>query len=33
MHLKRLAAPVVFDIPVKVKKFAPRPVPGTAYQW
>jgi small subunit ribosomal protein S4e len=28
MHLKRLAAPVVFDMPVKVKKFAPRPVPG-----
>jgi small subunit ribosomal protein S4e len=28
MHLKRLAAPVVFDIPAKVKKFAPRPVPG-----
>ena len=28
MHLKRLAAPVVFDIPVKEKKFAPRPVPG-----
>ena len=28
MHLKRLAAPVVFNIPVKEKKFAPRPVPG-----
>ncbi|MEM0375662.1 MAG: 30S ribosomal protein S4e [Nitrososphaerota archaeon] len=28
MHLKRLAAPVVFDIPPKGKKFAPRPSPG-----
>ncbi len=28
MHLKRLAAPVVFDISAKEKKFAPRPVPG-----
>jgi small subunit ribosomal protein S4e len=28
MHLKRLAAPVVFDMPVQVPKFAPRPVPG-----
>lgn len=28
MHLKRMAAPQVYKIPRKGKKFAPRPVPG-----